>query len=84
VSNHRVDPEALWAQLQVLDLDVAKLKADMESPEVAKNVALDLQDSKALKVVATPEYFVNGRGLPDFGYDQLQKLVQQELAAAYR
>ncbi len=84
VTNHRVDPDAVWAQLQTLDLDLGKLKADMESPEVAKNIALDAQDSKALKVTATPEYFVNGRGLPEFGYDQLRRLVGDEIAKAYR
>jgi protein-disulfide isomerase len=84
VSNHRVDPDALWAQLQTLDLDVERLKADMESPQVANSVALDLRDSKTLKVVATPEYFVNGQGLPDFGYEQLVRLVQREIANAYR
>lgn len=84
VTNHRVDPDAVWAQLQAIDLDVGRLKADMESPEVARNIALDAQDSKILKVTATPEYFVNGRGMPDFGYDQLRQLVREEIAAVYR
>lgn len=84
VTNHRVDPDAVWAQLQMIDLDLAKLKADMESPEVAKNIALDAQDSKVLRVTATPEYFVNGRGLPEFGYDPLRRLVGDEVAKAYR
>jgi len=84
VTNHRVDPDALMAQLQAIDLDFGKLRADMESPEVAKSIALDAQDSKTLKVTATPEYFVNGRGLPEFGYDQLRRLVGDEIAKAYR
>ena len=67
-----------------IDLDFGKLRADMASPEVAKIVALDLQDSKTLKVTATPEYFVNGRGLPEFGYEQLRRLVGDEIAKAYR
>jgi protein-disulfide isomerase len=56
----------------------------MESPEVAKSIALDAQDSKTLKVTATPEYFVNGRGLPEFGYDPLRRLVGDEIAKSYR
>lgn len=84
VTNHRVDPDAVLAQLQAMDLDFGKLRADMASPEVAKIVALDLQDSKTLKVTATPEYFVNGRGLPEFGYEQLRRLVGDEIAKAYR
>ena len=83
VQNHRVDPDALMAQLRTVDADFAKLQTDMQSPDVAKNVALDLGDAKTLKVTATPEYFVNGRGLPDFGWDQLRGLVSNELARAY-
>ncbi len=43
-----------------------------------------MQDAKTLKVTATPEYFVNGRGLPEFGYDQLRKLVDDELKKSKR
>jgi hypothetical protein len=31
----------------------------------------------------TPEFFVNGRSLPDFGYDQLKKLVNDTVAKTY-
>jgi protein-disulfide isomerase len=81
---HTVYPEKVWAELQTLDLNLDQLKADMESPEVLQAIALDAQDAKALKVTQTPEYFVNGRGLPDFGWEQLQRLVADESAKAYR
>jgi protein-disulfide isomerase len=84
VIQHRVDPDALWAELGAMDLDFAKLQQDMASPEVARSLALDTQDSKTLKVTATPEYFVNGRGLPEFGYEPLRRLVADEIARAYR
>jgi hypothetical protein len=32
-------------------------------------------------VTKTPEYFVNGRPLPSFGFEQLRTLVDEELAA---
>jgi protein-disulfide isomerase len=78
------EPELAWAQLGSLGLDLDRLGAEMESPVVVQNVAVDLQDAKALKVTKTPEYFVNGKPLPSFGYEQLQQLVAQSLAAAYR
>ena len=81
---HTVKPDLVWAQLTALDLDLDKLKADMESPEVAKNVALDAQDARLLKVTQTPEYFVNGRSMTTFGAEQLQQLVAQALASAYK
>ena len=47
-------------------------------------MALDAQDARALKVTQTPEFFVNGRGLPSFGYQQLQGLVAEAMGHAYR
>lgn len=81
---HTARPELAWAQLQSLGLNLDQLKVDMESPAVARNMALDAQDARTLNVMQTPEYFVNGRGLPSFGYEQLQGLVAQTLASAYR
>jgi protein-disulfide isomerase len=81
---HRVDPERLWAVLRSTELDVARLPADMESPGVLQSIALDMQDAKTLKVTATPEYFVNGRGLPEFGFDHLRRLIGDELGKVKR
>lgn len=69
----------MWPLLRSLDLDMAKLQADMASPTVLRNLATDMQDARTLKVTATPEYFVNGRGLPEFGLDQLRALVIDEV-----
>lgn len=81
---HQARPDRVWSQLRTLDLDLPKLEADMESPSVLRNIATDTQDAKTLKVTATPEYFVNGRGLPEFGYEQLRGLVDDELKRAKR
>jgi hypothetical protein len=43
----------------------------------------DRDDAMTLKVTATPEYFVNGRPLPEFGYEPLLALVREELERAY-
>lgn len=84
VVQHTVNTELAWEQITNLGLNLDQLKADMDSPGVAQNVALDLQDAKALKVTQTPEYFVNGKGMPEFGYEQLRKLVSDALAETYR
>jgi protein-disulfide isomerase len=34
-------------------------------------------------VTATPEFFVNGKPLPSWGWEQLKSLVESELSAAY-
>ncbi|MFO1302135.1 MAG: thioredoxin domain-containing protein [Burkholderiales bacterium] len=84
VVGHQVDADKLWAELRRLDLDVARLEADMASPAVQQSLATDMADAKALKVTATPEYFVNGRGLPEFGYEPLRALVDDEVRKAKR
>jgi protein-disulfide isomerase len=81
VFNHRVQTELVWDQIQNVGLDLERLRRDMDSPEVAQRIAQDRADAKALKVTMTPEFFVNGRPLPSFGYEELNNLVQQELAA---
>ena len=64
-------------------LNVDQLKADMNDPEVARNLQADAADAKALNVTMTPEYFVNGRPLPSFGLEQLRALVAQAVRDAY-
>lgn len=83
VVQHTAKPELAWAQLGSLGLDLDRLKADMEAPDVVRNMSVDMQDAKALKVTQTPEYFVNGMPLPEFGYAQLRELVARAVARAY-
>lgn len=79
VINHTADVQRLGPLLQNLGLDLARLQNDAGSPEVATLIARDLADAQTLKVTMTPEYFVNSRPLPQFGFDELKKLVDDEL-----
>jgi len=81
--NHRAEVELLWPQLGNLGLDFERIKRDMYAAEIDSMIAQDLADAKALNVTMTPEFFVNGRPLPDFGYAQLKKLLDVALAKAY-
>ena len=80
VQNHTAQVANIWAPLSGLGLDMERLKNDMNAPEVAQLIALDLADAKALNVTMTPEYFVNGKPLPNFGFAELKKLVDDALA----
>jgi protein-disulfide isomerase len=81
--NHTVRPELVMQSIAGLGLDMTRLEADMNSPEVMQRVARDLSDAKTLRITATPEYFVNGKPLPSFGEQQLRDLVSEALAQAY-
>ena len=56
----------------------------MQAPDIARIIAQDVEDGRTLNVSKTPDFFVNGRPLPSFGYEQLRALVQEEIAKAYR
>ena len=80
--NHTAQMGLAWPYLEGLGLDLARLRQDMSSPEVARIISQDLADVRALNVSKTPEYFVNGKPLPSFGWVQLKTLVDDAVAAA--
>ena len=82
--NHVVQPPQVLAVLGKLGLDMPRLQADMAAPAIGQLIAQDLADAKALKVTQTPEYFVNGKRLQQFGEQQLRALVAEQVKAAYR
>lgn len=79
-SNHTAKVELTWKYLNGLGLNLENLALDMTAPAVLQAVAQDLNDANTLGVSQTPEYFVNGRPLPSFGFEQLKQLVNEELA----
>lgn len=84
VLHHRAQPERAWRHLDGLGLNLGQVRADMNAPETARVIQQDLADARALNVTKTPEYFVNGRPLPSFGFEQLKTLVDEALASARR
>jgi protein-disulfide isomerase len=80
--HHTPQPALAWKRLEALGLNSEQLMADMTRPEIASLIAQDLADARSLSVAMTPEYFVNGRPLPSFGFEQLAQLVADELHKA--
>ena len=81
VQNHKAQIAMVWPQLEGLGLDLNRIRSDMGAPEIARRIAQDLADAKTLNVTKTPEFFVNGKPLPSFGYEELKRLVDAALAA---
>jgi protein-disulfide isomerase len=81
--NHTPQPDLVWSHLEGLGLDLDRVRRETFDADIARIVQQDLADAKALGVTQTPEFFVNGRPLPSFGYDQLTALVNDALANAY-
>ncbi len=80
VQNHVVQPDRIGPAIAGVGLNMEQLTADMNSMQVLERIEQDKKESILLKVSATPEYFVNGRPLPEFGQQQLADLVRDELS----
>jgi len=55
----------------------------MNGTDVTEAVQQDVRDVQVLNIKATPEFFVNGRSLPSFGFKQLSQLVEKAVEEAY-
>jgi len=82
-SHHNPRPEAFWDILEHKSYDIARIKKDMQNPALQKIIDQDLADGARLGATKTPTFFVNGKPMPSFGYDQLRELVNDEIAANY-
>lgn len=77
--HHVAYMDRAWKHLDGIGLNMEQMAFDMTSPEIASVIAQDLADAKTLNVSKTPDFFVNGKPLPSFGFKQLQELVDQAL-----
>lgn len=82
VANHAAQMDRAWPYLEGLGLDIERIRRDMDAPDIARLIEQDLADATTLNVRMTPEFFVNGRPLPRFGYEELKALVGNALAGA--
>lgn len=79
--HHVARVDLVWPHLEGIGLNLEQAKTDMNAPEIAAVIAQDLADAQTLNVSKTPDFFVNGRPLPSFGFSQLKDLVEAALNA---
>jgi len=82
--HHTAQMALVWRHLEGLGLNLGQMRADMVAPEIARVIAQDLDDARVLNVTKTPEFFVNGKPLPTFGYEPLKALVDEALTSTKR
>ncbi|MDH5300837.1 MAG: DsbA family protein [Gammaproteobacteria bacterium] len=81
--DHQAHPQLFWGYLKGYGFDVERINQDMQDPSVVSNIQQDITDGELLGANMTPTFFVNGKPLATFGYEQLQQLVASEVAANY-
>lgn len=80
VRHHVVDAKELWSLLgNIKGLDMKKMTEFINNKKADVIIAQDLQDAKTLGANKTPSYFVNGKPLQVFGFENLRKLIDSEL-----
>ena len=82
-SHHNPQPDKIWSLVQGSGLNLSKNREDMDLPVIAQRVQQDLADARQLQVSKTPGFFVNGKPLVQFGYEQLKQLVNSEISRNY-
>lgn len=82
-SHHQPRPELVWEFLPSLGLDIDRLRRDVNDPKILAIVQQDIADAKSLGVHKTPGFFVNGKTMSRFGYQQLVALVEAEVQVQY-
>ncbi len=69
----KVTPQSTDATAKSIGIDLAKMKADMKSPEIAATLAKNQQLASALLITGTPAFIVDGTLFP--GYEQKDVLM---------
>ncbi len=82
-SHHKAKVDLTWGYMKDVGLNIDQLKNDMQDPKIAELIQKDRADVKTLNVKQTPEFFVNGASLPQFGIEFLKELVNKEVAVQY-
>ncbi len=73
-------PELLWTFLeQIEDLNIDKLKEDMNNPKIDKIIESDSRDASSLGIKGTPTIFVNEKKLDTLSQKELLDLVETEI-----
>jgi protein-disulfide isomerase len=81
--HHQVNLDQVWRLLPTVELDLDRLRADMNDARITAIIEQDLADAKTLGVRKTPGFFVNGKPLEPFGLEPLRVLLGAELSKNY-
>lgn len=69
-----------WAK--ELGLDVAKFKADMDSPETAAQVTAEMKEAGEVGVRGTPSFFINGKQPAGRSFELYKSIIDEQIKEA--
>lgn len=65
---------------QAMGLNMTKFNQDLQSQMLKNRIQKDYEDATALKIEATPTFFVNGQRLTGADYNTLKQTIDQDLS----
>lgn len=79
--NQKSLSEAKFVEIATrLNLNLEKFNSDRKSSTAQQELAKDLNEARSIGVRGTPTIFINGRLLKERSMEQVQEMVEQELA----
>ncbi len=82
-NNKKLKPENVEGYAKDLKLDMAKFKADIESPAFAEQIKRDQKVASQFGARGTPNFFINGRNLVGAQpFDSFKTVIEEELKKA--
>lgn len=74
-----LDPESLKKYAREIGLDMARFEADMNSPEVQKQIDEDVRLAQASQVTGTPTLFINGKRVVNRSFEGIKAMIEEAL-----
>jgi len=81
--HHVVQLDEFAKILTLTSVDIEKANQDVKSADLLQRIQQDIADAKTLKVTKTPGFFVNGKPLVRFGFQEFIDLVGSEFKIHY-
>lgn len=78
-SHHDPKPELIWDYLPQLQLDIARIKVDIEDKSIDKMIEQEVSDGAKFQINGTPSFFINGEPLKSFGPQYLMEAIEAAL-----
>jgi protein-disulfide isomerase len=78
--NYRaLTPKAIRQYAEQIDLDMTVYEMDVQSPQIRKIIAQDMQDARWFRVRGVPTFYINGILVKNRSFEGFEQIIKEEL-----
>lgn len=78
--NYRaLTPKAIRQYAEQIDLDMTVYEMDVQSPQIRKIIAQDMQDARWFRVQGVPTFYINGILVKNRSFEEFEQIIKEEL-----